>query len=190
MPWATPIEDLIDKDKYQVFLIRCPATLPFSFAAHTHLAVNRRGSFARYTISYHKARSDGKPLFAGSGHICKGCNQYLHRDDKSPAVGGVEVFPYVAHPLWTVRVADSLEGGEDSLAKRICDFLESSFAAYPYADRYSVFGPNSNTYTAWILNQFPDSGIKLPWNAFGKGHVSRLSSAASLRSYREKKSPR
>ncbi len=148
--------------------MRCPASLPFSFAVHTHLAVNRKGALTRYTISYRKARFDGKPLFTGSGHICTDCNQYLHKDGKPPTMGGVEVFPYVASPVWKVRVAGCLEGGEESLAKRICDFLESSFASYPYADRYSVLGPNSNTYPAWILKHFPESDIRLPWNAFGK----------------------
>ncbi len=168
---STPsVNNLLNPDLYQVFLMQCPASLPFSIAAHTHLAVNRRGAFTRYTISYRKARFDGKPLFAGSGHICVDCNQYLHRDGKPPDMSGVEVFPYIAYPIWKVRVAALIEGEEDSLAKRLCDFLDSSFASYPYASRYSVFGPNSNTYPAWVLAHFPESRIHLPWNAYGKNY--------------------
>lgn len=33
---------------------------------------------------------------------------------------------------------------------------------------YKLTGPNSNTYTQWVLNKFPEWDIKLPWNAFGK----------------------
>lgn len=33
---------------------------------------------------------------------------------------------------------------------------------------YKLTGPNSNTYTQWILEKFPEWNIQLPWSAFGK----------------------
>ena len=38
-------------------------------------------------------------------------------------------------------------GGEESLAQKIIEFVENSSEAYPNRDRYSLIGPNSNTYT-------------------------------------------
>ncbi len=47
--------------------------------------------------------------------------------------------------------------------------IENSPHNYPYCGHYSYIGPNSNTYVQWVLDAFPESGLKLPWNAFGKG---------------------
>lgn len=49
------------------------------------------------------------------------------------------------------------------------EFIERSPDTYPHCNQYAFRGPNSNTYAQWVLNQFPESGFSLPWNAFGKG---------------------
>jgi hypothetical protein len=63
-----------------------------------------------------------------------------------------------------------IEGDAGSLADRMGDFIEHSGEKYPYKETYSLFGPNSNTFASWVLNQFPESEIKLPWNTFGKNY--------------------
>ncbi|MEA2701869.1 MAG: hypothetical protein QOE22_578 [Candidatus Parcubacteria bacterium] len=46
--------------------------------------------------------------------------------------------------------------------------IEESSTTYPNKDTYSFTGPNSNTYIQWILDQFPEAHMNLPWNSFGK----------------------
>ena len=157
--------ELLDESKHQVFLMKCPATLPFSFAAHTWLIANRKGVVEWYSVSWRKAR-EGEETF--TGHTCRGCIGYLHKGDRGFGEG-IDIFPFIRGPLWGGRVISFLEGDEESGAARIARLIESSFSSYPYGDRYRLTGPNSNTYPAWILARFPEAGMRLPWNAVGKG---------------------
>lgn len=158
-------DTLRDDSKYQVFLMVCPATLPFSLAAHSWLIVNRAGALAWYSVSWRRA-CEGAETF--SGHVCRGCTGHLHRDNHSFGEG-IEVFPFTPRPLWGSGVASYVEGAKDSLADRMCAFIEQSLVNYPYT-KYSLLGPNSNTYPAWVVAQFPESGLCLPWNAVGKNY--------------------
>ena len=156
-----PIHDLFNKDSYQVFLMQCPAPLPFSFAAHTYLVVNREGVLSRYGVSQHKAPIPSWFAF----HVCgTECHDYLHKDAKPPTEG-VEIFPFLKWFTWQSKVAGYVGG---PLAERMADFITKSFISYPYATRYSLPGPNSNTFPAWVLSHFPESGMRQPWNAVGK----------------------
>jgi hypothetical protein len=163
-------QSLIKKDTYQVFLLVCPATLPFSFATHPWLVVNRKGVVSRHGVSWRKAAKSSKPLFGQ--HLCTECSEHVHKDARPP-MEGIEIFPLVQKYLWKGRILKSIEGDDGSLAKRMADFIDESVTAYPYKDRYALLGPNSNTYIGWILEHFPESGMRLPWTAIGKGFRSR-----------------
>lgn len=165
MSKTIPFEELIQKDTYQVFLMICPATLPFSIATHPWFVVNKRGIVSRYGISWRKAVARPEPLFGK--HVCSGCVGYLHKDG-CPPTDGIAVFPYVEKFLWKGHILSSITGEEGSLAARMTDFIEKSFTEYPFSDRYWLLGPNSNTYPAWVLAHFPESNMRLPWNAIGK----------------------
>ena len=42
---------------------------------------------------------------------------------------------------------------------------------YPWPNPYVAFpGPNSNTFTAWIVNRVPELGLELPFSAIGSGY--------------------
>ncbi|MDG5499955.1 DUF3750 domain-containing protein [Marinobacter sp. BGYM27] len=44
--------------------------------------------------------------------------------------------------------------------------------AYPYADRYQAWpGPNSNTFTSWVIRQVPELSVALPNTAIGKDYL-------------------
>jgi hypothetical protein len=164
---AEGVEGLIDKDKYQVFLLVCPATLPFSFAVHPWFALNRKGIISWYGIGWRKARTGDEVFWE---HSCKECRGHLHVDTKH--IGeGIAMFPFVSWPLWPGRVLGFIEGGEGSLASEMLECVEQSIVAYPYTQTYRLRGPNSNTYVQWVLDQFPESGLRLPWNAFGKNYL-------------------
>lgn len=149
--------------------MQCPATLPFSFAAHTYLVVNRKGDVHRYGVGHHRAQANGTVLFGS--HRCRECIGHIHKDGRPPEEG-IEIVPlYFPHsPLWRSRVVCYVEGESGSLAGRMGAFIEQSFRVYPHADRYRLTGPNSNTYPAWVLAHFPESGMRLPWNAIGKNY--------------------
>jgi hypothetical protein len=155
---------LVKPDLYQVFLFTSPAVMPFSFARHPWFVINDHGTLSRWEIFL---------------HVEPGCRfrwGHLHKDFYSP-LRGVGVFPTPDSRPWrSVRLVGSVSGDEGSLAHRMKEFIEHSPQAYPYCNEYSVLGPNSNTYVQWILSQFPECGLKLPWNSFGKRHRVATSS--------------
>jgi len=73
-------------------------------------------------------------------------------------------------------LADKRGPGVDPLIDRI----EAAVAAYPYAGEYTIWpGPNSNTFTAWILRHLPELEADLPPTAIGKDYLGdRIVAAA------------
>lgn len=61
--------------------------------------------------------------------------------------------------------------GVDAIIKRI----ETAMRAYPYADTYRAWpGPNSNTFTAFVLREVPELRIDLPPTAIGKDYLGTM----------------
>lgn len=145
-------QQLINKDKYQVFLFICPGNIPFNFASHPWFVVNKQGLVSRWEVLFrdilHEARW---------GH--------LYENFFSP-FQGIEIFPFVQKYFWKGKLLGYIE---DETAKRVIEFIEKSPEIYPYRYKYFLTGPNSNTYAQWVLDNSPDFKVKLPWNAFGKG---------------------
>ena len=148
-------QGLIRHDAYQVFLFTCPATFPFSFASHPWFVVNRKGTVSRWEIFWEADKKDKMSW----GHLHKDC---------WPPSQGIEMFFYSQKYFFKSTLFDSIEGNEGSLAHRMADFIEESSQHYPYCQEYSLRGPNSNTYVQWVFDHFPECGIRLRWNSFGK----------------------
>jgi hypothetical protein len=154
---------LIQNDRYQVFLFSCPATFVFSFASHHWFVINRKGKVERWEVGYglHPGRTKSW------GHVDL---------DMFPPHMGPQVFLRIFPKLlWPGRVLASLQGDEYSLAYRISEFIARSPEEYPFRDRYELLGPNSNTYAQWVLDHFPEAGMRLPCNAVGKDFESNTS---------------
>jgi hypothetical protein len=152
---AREFEKLVKPDRYQVFLFTCPATMPFAFATHPWFVVNRKGTISRWEIFWRP-----QDWIFRWGH--------LHKDFYSPTQG-IEMFFFSDKHFWKrSEIVGAIEGTEGSLAQKMADRIEASPDAYPFCNRYAISGPNSNTYIQWALNQFPESGMCLPWNAIGK----------------------
>ena len=50
--------------------------------------------------------------------------------------------------------------------------IDEAAQAYPWKMTYKAFpGPNSNTFTAWIIKQVPELEVDLPFSAIGSGYV-------------------
>ena len=150
-------EKFLKPDMCQVFLLSCPAAIPVSFASHPWFVVNRKGALSRWDVLL-LPRTNWKMRW---GH--------LHKDFFSP-FEGVEMLFFTDRYKWkNVKLLGVIEGGEGSLAARMAAFIENSPQSYPYCDKYHLNGPNSNTYAQWIIDRFPECGLRLPWNSYGKG---------------------
>ena len=155
-------QNLISKDKYQVFVFSCPAGFPFIFARHPWFVINKKGIFSRWEIFHLK-------------NVCKTSWGHLHLNGLS-LFQGIAKFPFMNDFLkkenriyWKkIKFEGFIEGDENSKVPEIIEFIEKTPQNYPYNYRYSLTGPNSNTYAQYILNKFPEFKIKLDWNFFGK----------------------
>lgn len=64
-------------------------------------------------------------------------------------------------------LADLRGADADELIRRIDDAARE----YPWPDTYKAFpGPNSNTFTAWVLERVPELDVQLPFSAIGSGY--------------------
>jgi len=143
-------DKLIKPDDYQVFILCCPANVPFNFAIHTWFVCNEKGKISRWEVLF-RANKDST-----WGH--------LHLNHFQP-FSGIEIFPFFERWLWQSRLLKKIEGER---AKVMIDFIKMSKKDYPYLKKYSLVGVNSNTYVKWVLAHFDEIGKTLPWNSFGK----------------------
>tara|TARA_R110002167_G_scaffold43516_1_gene131417 strand:- start:198 stop:914 length:717 start_codon:yes stop_codon:yes gene_type:complete len=52
--------------------------------------------------------------------------------------------------------------------------IQEAAKSYPYADKYRAWpGPNSNTFIQYIINQLPNSGLHMPYNALGQSYKNK-----------------
>ena len=57
-------------------------------------------------------------------------------------------------------------------AGKLIEAVDKAAKSYPWPDTYKAFpGPNSNTFTAWIVKQVPGLGLDLPFSAIGSGYA-------------------
>lgn len=146
-------ENLVDKEKYQVFIFSSPASLPINFARHPWIVVNNKGVVSRWEVMHFKNKND-KRL------------KYIHLNARSPFCGNIVFYP-LELLFWKTKLMGFIEG---DIALKAIDFIERSIENYVYYDKYSFLGPNSNTYVQWILNKFPEFKIKLSWRFIGKNY--------------------
>lgn len=59
-------------------------------------------------------------------------------------------------------------------AEAIIAALPSVVASYPYAESYYAWpGPNSNTFTAYLVRRLPHLRLSMPSNAVGKDYIAK-----------------
>jgi hypothetical protein len=154
----TSLKNLVDNNTYQVFLFTCPAYFLMSMWRHSWVVVNSKGRLSRWEVLYKRNRT--RPEFG-----------YIH-ENYFPLFDGIEVFSLLDQPRWNATLVGQIEGGENSSAQKMCQFIENTPKTYEHKDEYFLFGPNSNTYVQWILDNSPEFNGKLGWNAFGKDYKS------------------
>ncbi|MEX0917828.1 MAG: DUF3750 domain-containing protein [Candidatus Paceibacterota bacterium] len=147
--------------EYFVRIYSSPVPIPFTFAVHTYLVVGCDDVRDRYDVLPFLSNDHPKNY---DGYVCKNI---------LPPETGFRCFgryPFVFGPRYRTTVIGEETGGPQSVACRLYERIEAGLLhEYPYKERYNmVLGPNSNTFTQWMLDQTPDLEITLPWNAWGK----------------------
>lgn len=149
---------LIDKEGYQFFLFSSPVSIPINFAIHSWVVTNKKGKINRWEVW-------------NLPNQCETSWGYVHLNLWGPSEG-MRTYPY-GKKLFESKLIDKIDGGENSIAYRIINFIDKNAQKYPFFNQYNLLGPNSNSFVQWILNKFPEANLNLPWNAFGKNY-SRL----------------
>jgi hypothetical protein len=156
-------------DTYSITIYSSRLFFPIWFAVHTHIVTEHNGLTNRYDIF-------GRTLYPNE-HSLKG---YLYKNVLPPDTGLFILWAKNAltgiGPRWKTKKCGYLEGGQNSIAHSIYKFFEEGeMLNYPHIETYRMFkGPNSNTFTRWIIDQFPESKLKLPVSAWGRSSKKYL----------------
>ena len=70
--------------------------------------------------------------------------------------------------LWYGNKPKLLVDLRDISAKQVIDKIHQVAISYPYKTTYSIFGPNSNTFTSWMACKVPELNLNLSIRAIGK----------------------
>ena len=147
---------LVKKDRYQVFLFSSPIPRPYSFAIHTWLVTNKKGKITRWDSGKFMAKAEKSW-------------GYVHKNIFKDPIQGINKSFKGGKNRFSSKYHGKVEGIKGSIAEKMILFIEKNAKEYPFKDVYKMYpGPNSNTFIQWLLNHFPNSGFKLPRNAFGK----------------------
>ena len=80
--------------------------------------------------------------------------------------------------LWYGRQPKVLADLRGERAETLISKVHKSALSYPYKTEYSMaFGPNSNTFTAWIACHVPELNLKLSHRAIGKNYLKNCPSS-------------
>jgi hypothetical protein len=81
---------------------------------------------------------------------------------------------------WFGKAPELLADLRGAEAAALIERLERAVGRYPYAGEYRVWpGPNSNTFTAFVLRDIPELRVDLPPTAIGKDYLgSRVAARA------------
>lgn len=149
---------------YRVTVYATPMPIPIQFLLHTWLVVEHAGTVHRFDVF--GFQEDGRGVRCG----------YVYKNF-SPPTQGAPLFAigkhrFLAHKTWAARVLYVIEGDQCSDAHRIYELLNHGICKVPSIQRYNIaLGPNSNSFTQWVLDAVAPGKYPLPFNAYGKSFV-------------------
>lgn len=117
------------------------------FGVHTWIAVKPAGAaqFTVHEVNGHRLRRGGSALVTSQRE---------------------------ADGYWYGNRPELLGDLRGDAATAVIQRIESAVAAYPYASTYRIWpGPNSNTFTAFVLREAPELRVDLPPTAIGKDYL-------------------
>jgi hypothetical protein len=139
-----------------------PATTPDAVVqVYSARAVRWRGYFGVHTwIAVKPSDAAEFTVYEVNGHRFRRTGTALVTSSRAP-----DSYWYGNRPE---LLKEARGAGVDALIARI----EAAVQRYPYTDTYRVWpGPNSNTFTAFVLREVPDLRVDLPPTAIGKDYL-------------------
>jgi uncharacterized protein DUF3750 len=119
-----------------------------AFGVHTWIAVKPAGAGKHYTV------------YEVIGWRLRWTDSALAVRERAPDARWFGAEPEL--------IAERRGAGVDALIARI----DAAARSYPWAGDYTLWpGPNSNTFTAWVLRAVPELGVDLPPTAIGKDYT-------------------
>jgi hypothetical protein len=124
-------------------------------------AVRWRGYFGVHTwIAAKRAHSDHFTVYEVIGYR-------LRRADTA-----VVVHQRAADGYWYGNRPELLRDVRGPAVEGIIERIETAVSHYPYAGEYRIWpGPNSNTFTAFVMREVPELRVDLPPTAIGKDYL-------------------
>lgn len=124
-------------------------------------AVRWRGYFGVHTwIAAKRADAESYTVYEVTGWRLRRSNTSVTISDRAP------------DGRWFGNAPELFAELRGEAAETAIDKIEASVAGYPYADTYRVWpGPNSNTFTAFVLRDVPELRADLPATAIGKDYL-------------------
>ena len=147
-------KELIEKDKFQVFLFAAPLPIPVNFAVHAWFVIQLEHKIERWEFG--KFRNSGNPKGIG-----------ILKNFMNP-VSGMQKYPWRTKKGSSSQLLGKISGEKGSLAHLMAKFIREETPNYPLQKIYRYLGPNSNTYAQWVIDHFPKSGFTLPRRAIGR----------------------
>src|SRR3989344_5712675 len=113
-------ERLLKPDRYQVFLLSCPASIPVNFFPHPWFVVNKKGAVSRWEIFWQPGK-------------CPTSWKHLHKDF-CPPFQGTAIFFFTERYLWkNVKMLGVVEGARGLLSTTWRILLNAHLSSIPTA---------------------------------------------------------
>jgi hypothetical protein len=142
---------ILDKTTNQFFIFSTGVSRPKYFVKHLYIVTNQKGKINRFEIYRFKNKKNPE-----HGHI--------HKNYVAPTTGHRKKL-FNKNKKIDSKLIKIISG---NLAEKINKSVNENYLNYKFKNKYNLLGPNCNTYVQWILNQFPETKIKLPFLAIGK----------------------
>ena len=146
-------QELLDKKKYQVFVMSSPVPFPLNYGIHLWFVINLKGKIHRIEFG----KFNGSPHKDGVGVL---------KDFLAHTTGMNRCF-FRKNPRFSSKVEDFIEGHKNSNAFKLATFVLEQHEDYPLKNEYKLLGPNSNSFVGWVLKQFPNIDMNISSRAVG-----------------------
>ena len=146
---------------YTIAIYTTPMSFPLNFTVHSWVEISNESKTDRYDLWAYPGKK--------TATSCKG---YIYKNI-FPRHLGTTFSPIAKMDDLSLRqtgeIYSQISGGQGSTAHLLYEKISREAFLYPAYDRYSmIFGPNCNTFTQWLIRLTPDTGLHLPWHAWGK----------------------
>jgi len=159
--------------EYNVSVYSSKLGIPLNVVVHTHIVTEHAGIKNRYDVFAPFALAGVEPyegiiyknlLPADMGFLLWFRKKLWWRSDAK-------------YWRWGTKIVSQTQGPFGSAAYKLYKLIEDDhLVTYPYkeiADYNMIAGPNSNTFVQWVVDQVPECGLTLPFNAWGKGYKTK-----------------